>query len=236
MQAAFEPTDLGRLTTELAANFHSAMERAGLDFDIRCEDQAEPVYVDREMWEKIVLNLLSNALKFTFDGGVKVTLKTAGHSVEMSVEDTGTGIPEAELPHIFERFHRVVGAKGRTIEGTGIGLALVQELVKLHGGSITADSQVSKGTRFVVTIPYGAKHLPKDQVGTTGISVDPRLRPGKPMDSFVTEALRWLPDPGESEHPSTPLPPAHAERIPAGGRQRRHAASILRGYSGSAIG
>ncbi len=101
----------------------------------------EPVYVDPEMWEKIVLNLLSNALKFTLKGGIKVALKTAGPFAQLTVQDTGTGIPASEMPHIFERFHRVAGAQGRTIEGTGIGLALVHELVKLHSGSIEIESK-----------------------------------------------------------------------------------------------
>ena len=97
------------------------------------------------MWEKIVLNLLSNALKFTFEGGVTVAVKADGRSARVTVRDTGTGIPASELPHIFERFHRVAGARGRTIEGTGIGLALVQELVNLHGGSIAVRERSFQG-------------------------------------------------------------------------------------------
>jgi signal transduction histidine kinase len=207
MRAAFEPTDLSRLTTELAANFRSAMERAGLDFQIHCGNLPEPVYVDHEMWEKIVLNLLSNALKFTLEGCVQVALTAGEGFAELTVGDTGTGIPESELPHIFERFHRVTGAKGRTIEGTGIGLALVQELVKLHGGSITAESELSKGTRFAVRIPFGAKHLPSDQVTDRSPST------AASSDSFVIEALRWLPISAEPEATLNLLPPAQAERI-----------------------
>jgi len=124
MQAAVEPTDLARLTTELAANFASAMEKAGLEFTVDCPPLPEPVYVDRDMWEKVVLNLLSNALKFTFEGSVRLSLGLEGDSARLSVSDTGTGIPASELPHIFERFHRVSGARGRSLEG---GSALVPE-------------------------------------------------------------------------------------------------------------
>ena len=209
MRASFEATDLARLTAELAANFRSAMERAGLDFQIDCPPLTEAVYVDREMWEKIVLNLLSNALKFTFQGSVIVAIRDHGRSAELSVQDTGTGIPTSELPHVFERFHRVAGAKGRTMEGTGIGLALVQELVKLHGGSISADSRVSKGTTFTVTIPCGTKHLPADQVAAAQSSTPVASR----ADSFVTEALRWLPAGNGWNGSLNPTLVASAERI-----------------------
>ncbi len=190
MQATYEPTDLAHYTKELASNFRSAMERAGLSLRIDCPPLSRPVYVDREMWEKIVLNLLSNALKFTFGGSVTVTLRESLQGVALTVEDTGIGIAQSELPHIFERFHRAAGAKGRTIEGTGIGLALVQELVKLHGGSITVDSELNKGSIFAVVIPAGSEHLTKEKVKETAETVGSANR----ADLFVTEALRWLPD------------------------------------------
>ena len=166
------------------------MEKAGLAFKIDCEVLPEPAYIDREMWEKVVLNLLSNALKFTFTGSVTVALRAREGHAELTVQDTGTGIPESELPHIFERFRRVAGAKGRTMEGTGIGLALVQELVKLHGGSIAAQSEVSKGSTFTVLIPLGTEHLPKDKIRETSEIASSAVR----SDTFVKEALRWLSD------------------------------------------
>ena len=207
MKAAFQPTDVCELTADLAANFRSAMERAGLAFEIHCAPLAEPVYVDRDMWEKIVLNLLSNALKFTFQGRVRVAVGVQGSWAELTVEDTGAGIPEAELPHIFERFHRVEGSPSRTIEGTVIGLALVQELVKLHGGSIDVESRVGWGTRFTVRVPLGIEHLPADQVRAAGESAPPAPH----AHVFVDEANRWLPSlAGEGE----PRLPAHRrERI-----------------------
>ena len=145
VQAVYEPTDLAAFTAELSSVFRSAVEKAGLSLNIDCPSLPEPIYVDREMWEKIVLNLLSNAFKFTFEGEISVSLRWCGDHVEMDVKDTGTGIPPEELPHLFERFHRIKGARSRSYEGTGIGLALVSELVKLHGGSIKANSTPGKG-------------------------------------------------------------------------------------------
>src|ERR1017187_11023039 len=136
VQASYEPTDLAALTTDLASAFSSAMEKAGLQLIVECPPLPEPVYVDREMWEKVVLNLLSNALKYTFEGNVTLRMGVRRAFAELSVEDTGIGIAEQELPRIFERFHRVHGSRGRTQEGTGIGLALVSELVKLHSGTV----------------------------------------------------------------------------------------------------
>jgi len=149
VEARYLETDLAALTVELASNFRSACERAGLRLVVSCPPLDRPTYVDRDMWEKIVLNLVSNAFKYTFDGEVAVTLRAAGPSVELIVSDTGVGIPEPELPRLFERFHRVEGQQGRTMEGTGIGLALVQELVKLHGGTVWAQSVLGSGTTLI---------------------------------------------------------------------------------------
>ena len=148
VQARYVPVELGPFTAELASMFRSATEKAGLRLDVDVPALSSPVFVDREMWEKIVLNLLSNAFKFTFDGGIRVALRELEHDVELVVEDTGIGIAPEELPRLFERFHRVQDARARTHEGSGIGLALVQELVKLHGGRIDADSTPGTGTRF----------------------------------------------------------------------------------------
>src|SRR4029077_1383795 len=118
---------------DLASTFRSALQAGGLELVVHCATLPEPVYVDLEMWEKIVLNLLSNAFKFTLEGRITVTLEMVDQQVVFSVADTGIGIPDTELANVFKRFHRVEGARGRSYEGTGIGLALVQELVKMHG-------------------------------------------------------------------------------------------------------
>ena len=147
-------------TAENATIFRSIVESAGLYLNIDIDDLDEPVYVDRAMWDRVVLNLLSNAFKFTLKGGITVSLKRNGGVAELSVSDSGIGIPESELPRIFDRFHRVKGSRGRSFEGTGIGLALVHELVNLHGGSIEVHSQIDHGTTFTVSIPFGTAHLP----------------------------------------------------------------------------
>ena len=159
------------------------------------EPVAEPIYLDRDMWEKIVLNLLSNAFKFTLQGRVSVSVKLSGISVQIEVSDTGIGIAEQDLPRLFERFHRIEGARGRTYEGTGIGLALVQELVKFHGGSISVRSAAGAGTAFTVSIPRGKDHLPQERIEETRTLVSSATR----ADSYVEEALRWLPGASESE-------------------------------------
>src|SRR5262249_20556402 len=113
-QASYEPLDIAALTTDLASAFRSAVDRGGVQFEVSCAPVAERVYVDRDMWEKIVLNLLSNAFKFTLAGAIKVRLRSLPGRFTLTVEDTGTGIPAAELPRIFERFHRIEGSRART--------------------------------------------------------------------------------------------------------------------------
>jgi PAS domain S-box-containing protein len=190
IEAVYEPTDLATYTVELASVFRSAIEKAGLKLIVECPPLPEPIYIDREMWEKIAFNLLSNAFKFTFQGVIKVELRWQGNHVELKVADTGVGIPEAELPHIFERFHRIRDIRSRTHEGTGIGLSLVQELVKLHAGEVRVESKEGGGTTFFVSVPIGAAHLPRERIGVE------RTMPSTAMGAtpFVEEALRWLPD------------------------------------------
>ena len=196
IQAVYEPTDLATLTTELASTFRSLIERAGMALVVECSPLPEPVYVDREMWEKIVLNLISNAFKFTFSGTITVRLQTVANHVNLIVEDTGIGIPPDELPHLFERFHRIKGAQGRSFEGSGIGLSLVQELVKLHGGTISVTSTVGQGSCFTVSIPKGTDHLPPDRIGATRILAST----GMGVTPYIEEALRWLPTESSEEN------------------------------------
>jgi signal transduction histidine kinase len=197
IEAVYEAVNLPALTTELASVFRSAIERAGMKLTVDVSPLDADVYVDREMWEKIVFNLLSNAFKFTFEGEITVALRQSGRNVELDVTDTGTGIPEAELSHLFERFHRIKGARGRSYEGSGIGLALVQELVKLHGGTVRVESEVGRGSTFVVSIPTGSAHLPADRLGVARTLASTSVR----SDAYADELLKWLPD--ENDHLST---------------------------------
>ena len=192
IEASYEPTDVAAVTAELAGVFRSAMEQARLTLHVDCPPLSTPVYVDRDMWEKLVLNLMSNAFKFTFEGGISVSMREEGGPspcMVLEVRDTGTGIPQNQLGRIFERFHRVQGTRGRTIEGTGIGLALVKQLVELHGGTIDVVSELNRGSIFSVRIPFGSAHLPQDHLRTPRLLTSTATR----AEVFVEEALRWLP-------------------------------------------
>ena len=188
MEARYEPVDLAAFTAELASVFRSAMDRARLAYEVDCTPLPEAVYIDREMWEKVVLNLLSNALKFTFDGTIGVSLRAEGTDAVLRISDTGAGIAAAEMPRLFERFHRIPTAASRSNEGSGIGLALVRELVGLHGGVITAQSTEGSGTTFTVRLPFGHEHLPEDNLAAAGPELVSAV-----ADPFLAEALRWLP-------------------------------------------
>lgn len=183
-----ESVDLSALTADIVSNFSSACQQAGLDLVIDCPPLPGRAAIDPEMWEKILLNLLSNAFKFTLAGEIRVTLRAAGRHAILTIRDTGLGIPEADIPRIFERFHRVEGRRGRTHEGSGIGLALVRELVILHGGTISLDSVVDEGTTFTITMPMADAAVISRSDATTGEG----WRSQAP--AFVDEALRWLPD------------------------------------------
>lgn len=189
MQAVFQPTDVAMMTAELASAFRSAMERAGLEYVVDSQAVGQSILLDRDMWEKIVLNLISNAFKFTFEGKVSVSVRAVDACIELQVRDTGIGIPEHELPNIFKRFHRVANARGRSVEGTGIGLALVQELVKILGGTVRAESTEGKGSCFTVSFPEVNPNLRTEGTGAPRMMVSSTIR----ADSFVEEAMRWLP-------------------------------------------
>ena len=186
-RAAYAPLDLAAFTAELASMFDRAAESAGLELTIDTPYEEEWVYVDPEMWEKIIFNLLSNALKFTFAGQIRLSYRHEDGRAVLRVRDTGIGIPPSELPRLFERFHRVEQARGRSNEGSGIGLALVAELVALHGGDISAESELEVGSTFTVRVPLGSAHLPAGQLQRT------RPEPGGDADAtaFLTEIMMW---------------------------------------------
>jgi PAS domain S-box-containing protein len=212
VRADCEPTDLAAFTAELASMFRSPVERAGMRLLVDCPPLPRPVCVDRDMWEKIVLNLLSNAFKFTPEGEIAVALRQAGSAVELSVRDTGLGIPEEELPRLFERFHQVRGSRGRALEGTGIGLALVAELVKLNGGSIRAESTVGRGSTFIASLPLAPAPLADGDGQRTTARASP-----SGAGPYVAEAARCLPrlvpaDAGPTERPERRVAPGTPSR------------------------
>ncbi len=206
VEASYEPVDLGRYTRELASMFEGAAHRLGLDLEIDCPDLPEPVHVDRDLWAKVVLNLVSNALKFTFEGGVVVRLAAEGDGAVLTVTDTGTGIPAEEQAHLFERFHRVSGARSRTHEGSGIGLALVAEIAALHGGEADVSSSPGAGSSFRVRVPFGTAHLdPEHLAHAPGTGVAQQV-----LDGFLAEAGQLLAQdaagtPAPDHDPTRPL-------------------------------
>lgn len=194
VQAQYQRIDIAKLTTDIASNFRSMIENSGLKYEVSCEQSTQAVYVDKSMWEKIVLNLISNAFKFTFNGGIRISLSVKKDHVELKVKDSGVGIPEKEVPKMFDRFHRVENVVGRTYEGTGIGLSLVAELVKLHGGAVSVTSKQGVGSEFTITIPTGNSHLPQAQVLESETDVISHV-----TDTFIEEAGTFLGIPAGTE-------------------------------------
>jgi PAS domain S-box-containing protein len=207
VSSRFEVVDLARVTEPLVMMFESAAAQAGLSLSFEADPLSADCYVDVEHWTKIVLNLVSNALKFTFDGGIAVSLREDGGFAVLTVADSGTGIPASELPHLFERFHRVHGARSRTHEGSGIGLALVSELAGLHGGDASATSTEGAGTRMTVRVPLGRSHLPLDEI----VVGDAPSRSAAPSTELVDQAWRWLRPAGDAAQTD---PPAASGRRP----------------------
>ena len=187
-KAHFAPLDIAQFTAELAGMFESAITKTSLRLVIDCPPLSEPAWVDRDMWEKIVLNLVSNAFKFTHDGRIAVGTRETSDSFVLEVADTGIGIPDTEVSAIFDRFHRVDGVTGRVNEGTGIGLALVRELVDLHGGRVSVVSAVGVGTTFSVEIPKSFTHLPAEFV----VPGDRDAHASREAEAHIAEVKRWL--------------------------------------------
>ncbi|PJJ79265.1 ATP-binding protein [Mucilaginibacter auburnensis] len=195
-QAAYQPVDLAELTADLASSFRSIIEKAGMELIVHTQPLIQTAYVDKQMWEKIVLNLLSNAFKYTLKGTIGVRLKQQGNAAVLEVQDTGVGIPEKELPYMFERFHRVENTAGRTHEGTGIGLSLVHELVHLHGGEISVASMEGGGSTFTIKIPVGKAHLPQEHVLDSAKETDSTALKG----AFIQEAFSLLQEETQATH------------------------------------
>lgn len=189
VEGRFSKVDICAFTQELAGTFRSAIEKAGMQLQFDCPRMEHEVYVDVEMWEKIVLNLVSNAFKYTKQGTITVTMHEENGNVLLAVSDTGVGVPEDQLNKIFERFHRVENTSGRSQEGTGIGLSMVKELVRFHHGSIIVASTPGKGTTFTVSIPTGKDHLPADKILSTTTAATTSMHSA----AFVQEAMKWIP-------------------------------------------
>jgi signal transduction histidine kinase/serine phosphatase RsbU (regulator of sigma subunit)/DNA-binding response OmpR family regulator len=198
--------DLAVLTVEYASVFRAAAERVGLRLNVDAPPLAGPVLVDAADWEKIVANLLSNALKFTFVGTIGVTLSEDGDDICLAVEDTGIGIAASDLPRLFERFHRVQGARSRSHEGTGIGLALVHELAALYGGTVRVHSTPGAGTTFTVVLPWSTL-----RPGADASAAGPHPAATQAL-TLAAQAERWTER--WTQEPVPPVGPPDGDRVP----------------------
>jgi signal transduction histidine kinase len=204
MTLTFSPTDIGPFTANLASAFQSSAELAGLRYevDVTHLPSGLVVWVDRDKYEKIVYNLLSNALKYTLTGFVAVSayLDPTTARFVLEVRDTGIGIPKDELGNIFNKFHRVTSTHGRSIEGTGIGLTFLMELVKLLKGEVTVESEPNRGSVFRVFLSLGKDHLHPDSLveddapggwpkPQTRDTLSLSVRPGSPWCHHATDNL-----------------------------------------------
>ncbi|PZV14235.1 MAG: adenylate cyclase [Leptolyngbya sp.] len=175
MQPSFRPADLVEFVSQTVDSFRAYCDRKDIRLITQLQSCPE-VYLDLEKFDKVLYNLLSNAMKFTPAGGsITVLLKPAGDHCSLQVIDTGIGIRPDQIPHLFERFRQAEGSANRSHEGSGLGLALVKELVELHGGQISVDSTYGEGTTFTVWIQTGVAHLPPQQV----IDVQAELQPNR---------------------------------------------------------
>lgn len=199
-EGKFCRVDICALTEDLASTFRSAIERSGMQLHVRCEKITGEVYVDPDMWERIILNLVSNAFKYSNHGEISIQISQSDNKVHVSVSDTGVGIPEDQLTSVFDRFYRVENTGGRSQEGTGIGLSMVKELVKLHHGTITVNSILHKGSTFTVSIPVGKDHLNQQQIVESGMEHSAFRH----STAFVEEAMKWIPS--QTQPVETPLP------------------------------
>jgi signal transduction histidine kinase/ligand-binding sensor domain-containing protein/DNA-binding NarL/FixJ family response regulator len=145
--------------------FESFAESKDISLSIKAEKDEINLYFDKEKMEKILINLISNACKFTDQGGrITVTISEMTGAAVIKVKDTGIGIPSKEIPKLFDRFYQVDSSHTREHGGTGIGLALAKELIELHSGNISVNSVEGEWTEFTIELPLGKKHLKEDEI------------------------------------------------------------------------
>lgn len=217
MQASFRPTDLVEFVNQIVEAFRLYCEKKGISVysDLT---PCQSVYVDLEKFDKVLYNLLSNAMKFTpTNGSITVKLEPAGDHVRIQVIDTGIGIRKEQIPHLFERFRQAEGSVNRSYEGTGLGLALVKELVELHGGQISVESVYGSGTTFTIWLQTGTAHLPGEQVLEVPTEVQASRAAVELADleveleslademQFATEQVAHNEQNGSAPHPANPI-------------------------------
>lgn len=211
MQLHMRSCDLAELAEGVVLSFTAFAEKRSITLHFETNPERLPMVFDPANMEKVLFNLLSNAVKFTPPGGsIRVTLQElpSEKAVELRVKDTGAGIPEMELPYIFDRFHQVDGAVSRVQEGTGLGLALTKELVELHGGRIQAESTVGVGTEFIITLPQGNEPSGESRNAADGLeSEEPHVSRGPEVELALFEEEDLFSGDGVSAYPE----PTHAD-------------------------
>jgi signal transduction histidine kinase/class 3 adenylate cyclase/two-component SAPR family response regulator len=164
MQPSFRPCDMVDFVSQIIESFRPYCEKKGLEL-IADLQPCPMLYLDLEKFDKVVYNLLSNAMKFTPAGKrIKIALSPIGDHCLLQVSDAGIGIQADQIPHLFERFRQAEGSANRSYEGTGLGLALVKELVEMHQAQIQVESIYGEGSTFSIRIQTGSAHLPAEQV------------------------------------------------------------------------
>ncbi len=171
----FQKTNLLDFIKEVAKSYQLATESRSINFNINCKDDNLEVWIDPLNFEKVILNLLSNALKYTHNGGsIEIAIKTIGNNnkapgeythAQIIISDTGNGLKKGDLEKIFNRFYQSQSNDNLNITGTGIGLNLSRSLVELHKGILYAQNRVDKtGAQFIIEIPLGSDHLPQEDL------------------------------------------------------------------------
>ena len=172
MQPSFRPCNLVEFVSQIVESFRPYCEKKGLRLITHLEECPQ-VYLDTEKFDKVLYNLLSNAMKFTPDGGtINILVQPAGKNCLVQIKDTGIGIAKEQIPQLFERFRQAEGSENRSYEGSGLGLALVKELVEMHSGQIEVESVYGKGSSFSIQLRTGTAHLPPDQVIEVAIELN----------------------------------------------------------------
>ncbi|MEM7554045.1 MAG: response regulator [Cyanobacteria bacterium P01_A01_bin.84] len=172
MRSSFRPCNLVEFVSQIVESFRPYCEKKQLNL-ITDFEQCPIIYLDMEKFDKVVYNLLSNAMKFTPEGGnITILVQPEDKKCILQVQDTGIGIKQEQISDLFERFRQAEGSENRSYEGTGLGLALVKELVEVHGGEILIDSEYGKGTTFTVSLIQGNAHLNPEQIIEDTVEID----------------------------------------------------------------
>ncbi|MBP1683495.1 MAG: histidine kinase, partial [Ignavibacteriaceae bacterium] len=192
-----EKGDLVSFIKGITMSFSSIAERKKISLRFESDTQEISTYFDRDVIEKIFYNLLSNAFKFTNKGGsveviVNHPVRDNGNpfpnnTCKISVRDSGIGIPDSELPKVFNKFYTVENINGFTEQGSGIGLALVKELVEHHKGKITVESKIDEGSVFTVSLPVGKDFLNENEIAKD--RTEGKFISGEKLNEYVDEEL-----------------------------------------------